>query len=41
MIEEVAGRPMSDAERHEAMLALSQKLRDWAVERAATVARTI
>jgi hypothetical protein len=35
MIEEVAGRPMSDEERHEAMLALSQKLRDWAMRRAA------
>jgi hypothetical protein len=34
MIEEVAGRSMSDEERHEAMMALSQKLRDWAVDRA-------
>jgi hypothetical protein len=34
MIEEVARRSMSDEERHGAMMALSQKLRDWAVDRA-------
>jgi hypothetical protein len=33
MIEEVAGRPMSDEERHRAMLALSRKLRECALGR--------
>jgi hypothetical protein len=31
LIEEVAGRPLSDNERHAAMLALSQRLRDTAL----------